>query len=72
MPFYDEVLKEKNRIDQFVHQGFIISAVKEDLSGAWLEFTHPEGAESPVSLHIKTAEARTHFTNLLLKQARSA
>jgi len=70
MSFYDEVLQEKRKIDQFVQRGFVISGVRENLSGAWLTLKHPGGADEPVTLHVQTAEARTHFANLLLKQQR--
>jgi hypothetical protein len=72
MSFYDEVLEEKNKIDRHLRQGFVISAVKEDLSGAWMELTPPDDTQEQVTLLILTAEARTHLANQLLKQLRGA
>lgn len=68
MSFFDEVLQEKNKIDHYVKQGFVISSVKENLSGAWLELTPSGNAGERVTMQILTAEARTHLANLLIKQ----
>ena len=68
MSFHEEVQEEKNKIDAYLQQGFIISAVNEDLSGAWLELSPADGKEERVTLHILTAEARTHLANQLIKQ----
>jgi hypothetical protein len=70
MSFYDEVLKEKNKLDHYLQQGFIIHALREDLSGAWIELRSSD--DTQVTLHILTAEARIHLSNQLLKQMRNA
>jgi hypothetical protein len=70
MSFYGEVLEEKNKLDQYLQQGFVIHAVKEDLSGAWLELKSSD--DTQVTLHILTAEARIHLSNQLVKQMRNA
>jgi hypothetical protein len=70
MSFYDEVLEEKNKLDHYLQQGFVIHAAREDLSGAWIELRSADDAQ--VTLHLLTAEARIHFVNQLLKQMRSA
>jgi hypothetical protein len=70
MSFYDEVLEEKNKLDRYLQQGFVIHAAREDLSGAWIELRSADDAQ--VTLHLLTAEARIHLVNQLLKQMRSA
>jgi hypothetical protein len=70
MSFYDEVLEEKNKLDHYLQQGFVIHALREDLSGAWIELRSSD--DTQVTLHILTAEARIHLANQLLKQMRSA
>jgi hypothetical protein len=70
MSFYDEVLEEKNKLDRYLQQGFVIHSVREDLSGAWIELRSADDAQ--VTLHLLTAEARIHLVNQLLKQMRSA
>jgi hypothetical protein len=70
MSFYDEVLEEKNKLDHYLQQGFVIHAAREDLSGAWIELRSADDAQ--VTLHLLTAEARIHLSNQLLKQMRSA
>jgi hypothetical protein len=72
MSFYDEVLEEKNRMDHYLKQGYVISAVKEDLSGAVMQLTSTQDPQEQVTLHILTAEARIHLANQLVKQSRSA
>jgi hypothetical protein len=71
MSFYDEVLQEINKIDHYLRQGFTVTAVKEDLSGALAEFTSPDKGDQ-VTLHILTAEARIHLSNRILKQLQRA
>jgi hypothetical protein len=70
MSLYGEVLEEKNKFDHYLQQGFVIHAVREDLSGAWIELRSSDDAQ--VTLHILTAEARIHLSNQLLKQMRNA
>lgn len=68
MSFYQEVLEEMLKIDHYMQQGYVISNVKEDLSGAWLELTPPDSSTDQVILHILTADARIHLGNLLLNR----
>jgi hypothetical protein len=72
MSFYDEVLEEKNKLDRYLQQGYVIHAAREDLSGAWIELRSADNAQQQVTLHLLTAEARIHLVNQLLKQMRSA
>jgi hypothetical protein len=70
MSFYDEVLEEKNKLDHFLEQGFVFHAVREDLSGTWIELRSTD--DMHVTLQFLTAEARIHLANQLVKQLRSA
>jgi hypothetical protein len=68
MSFYEEVLEEKQKLDRYIKQGFVITTVNEDLSGAWVELTHPDPSSEQVILHLLTADARIHLGNLLFKR----
>jgi len=66
MSAYEQYVEEKNKIDAYLNQEYVITGVREGLSGDWLEMKHPEGDEA--SLLIETADARKYFVNVLLKQ----
>ena len=72
MSFYEEVLEEKQKLDRYIQQGYAITTVNEDLSGAWVELTHPDPAVEQVILHILTADARIYLGNLLYKRSLGA
>lgn len=66
MSAYEQFVEEKNKIDAYLNQEYVITGVREGLSGDWLELKHPGGDEA--SLLIETADARKYFVNVLLKQ----
>ncbi|WP_169085405.1 hypothetical protein [Paenibacillus sp. PL91] len=70
MSAYEQYAKEKNKIDAYINQQYVISGVTEGLSGDLLEFKHPGGDQA--TLLVKTADARKYFVNVLLKQSPSA
>lgn len=72
MSFYEEVLEEKQKIDGYLQQGFVITTINEDLSGAWVELTPPDPAHEQVILHILTVDARIHLGNLLFRRSPGA
>ena len=67
MSTYKQFIDEKIKIDAYLKQEYVITGVREGLSGDWLELKHPGGDE--VSLLIETADARKYYVNVLLKQA---
>jgi hypothetical protein len=69
MSEYQEFLAEREKIDFLTEKGFTIKGVNENLSGAFVEFT--KGDSEGETLHIKTADARKYFSNLILKSTRA-
>ncbi|MEV5030077.1 hypothetical protein [Paenibacillus sp. LPE1-1-1.1] len=67
MSAYEQYAEEKSKIDSYMKQQYVITGVREGLSGDWLELKHPGGDEA--TLLVETADARKHFANLLLKQS---
>lgn len=67
MSAYEKYAEEKSKIDAYMKLQYVISGVREGLSGDWLELNHPEGDQA--SLLIETADARKYFANLLIKQS---
>lgn len=71
MSAYNEFVIEREKIDYLVEKGYIIKGVTENLSGAFLEFEY-RGIDSSKSktemLHIENADARKHFTDIIIKQ----
>ncbi|WP_338752992.1 hypothetical protein [Bacillus sp. FJAT-52991] len=75
MSSYQEFLAEKQKIDQLYKQGYVITQVHENLSGAFLTFER-SGAKGrkdsrKVKLHILTADGRKYFSNLLINHQKS-
>lgn len=66
MSEHAQFILEKQKLDGYVAQQFKIVGVKEDLSGAWLQFEHPGGETA--TLHLKTANARKYYATLLIRQ----
>ncbi|KPB05115.1 hypothetical protein [Bacillus sp. CHD6a] len=71
MSDYQQYIAEKEKIDFFIHKGFRIKEVEENLEGSFLvlerrdsqkEISHEE------TLHIKHADSRKYFASLLIKQ----
>ncbi|GAB7388726.1 hypothetical protein BSNK01_25640 [Bacillaceae bacterium] len=74
MSEYRRFLQEKKRIDELIAQGYEISGVEENLSGAFVEFVLPDAGEGHPQkrqrLHILTADARKYFSTLLIARQR--
>jgi hypothetical protein len=68
MSEYQLFMEEKQKIDAFISQGYLISNVREDLSGGFFEFTPPHNNSEKVTLLIHTANARKYSFTLLIKQ----
>jgi hypothetical protein len=74
---YQEFLVERDQIDYLIQQGYYIKSVKENLSGAFVEFElkepDPSGKKNfTETLHIKNADARKYFSTLLIQQMKQA
>ena len=67
MSDYQQYCKEKDKIDDFIQKGFLISQVSETLDGAYVEFSHPEEGDKETVL-IGTANARKYFSTILIRQ----
>lgn len=65
MSDYQYFLSEKTQIDELIAKGFVITHVTENLSGAVVDFIHPDKTEKQ-QLHITTADARKYFSRYLL------
>ncbi|RIW28563.1 hypothetical protein D3H55_21560 [Bacillus salacetis] len=65
MSEYQEFLGERDKIDYLIQEGYTIEKVSENLSGAFVLFSHPE--KEKTTLHVKTANARKYFSNLLIQ-----
>ncbi|ADU29580.1 hypothetical protein [Evansella cellulosilytica] len=67
MSDYQEYLSEWEKIDYLVEQGYRIVRVKESLSGDIVDFELSEKNGVEI-LHIKTAEGRKYYANLLMQE----
>lgn len=70
MSSYKEFLEEKEKIDELYKNGYTITNVRENLSGAFLTFERSKldlkDKGKRIELQILTAEARKYFSNLLI------
>ncbi|MEK4030602.1 MULTISPECIES: hypothetical protein [Bacillaceae] len=70
MSSYKEFVKEKEKIDELYKNGYTITGVEENLSGAFLTFERSsldlKNTEKKVKLQILTADARKYFSNLIM------
>jgi hypothetical protein len=64
-----QFVEEKEKIDLLISQGYKITSVKENLSGAFVEF---EKAGEKKELHILTADARKYFSIIILSKRKGA
>jgi hypothetical protein len=64
---HQQFLAERDKIDYLIQKGYKISAVKEHLDGATVDFVHPNGNVIETLL-IGNANARKYFSSLLIKQ----
>lgn len=67
MSDYLQYCKEKDKIDYFIQKGYLISQVRENLDGAYVEFSHPKKGKMETVL-IGTANARKYFSSILIRQ----
>ncbi|QDZ78666.1 hypothetical protein [Priestia megaterium] len=69
MSSYHEYMAEREKIDFLLQKGFKITAVTENLSGAFVTFEHTENNQiEQETLHILTADARKYFSSVLIQQ----
>ncbi|MTT30703.1 hypothetical protein GMB86_01570 [Terrilactibacillus sp. BCM23-1] len=62
-------MEEKERIDNLVEQGYKITGIEENLSGAYVHFDYIDHDNRNVEtqiLHVLSADARKYFTTLLV------
>ncbi|MGP7818184.1 hypothetical protein [Niallia sp. 01092] len=73
MSAYKEFLEEKEKLDKLVSEGYRISGINENLSGAFLKFERldSKGTEKK-EISIFTADARKHFSAILIEQQRES
>ncbi|MEI5908441.1 hypothetical protein WAK64_15435 [Bacillus spongiae] len=62
---HQEYIAEREKIDFLIEKEFTIIDVTEDLNGSIVVFSK---GEEEISLHVKTAEARKYFSNLLVQK----
>ncbi|REJ05752.1 hypothetical protein [Halobacillus trueperi] len=71
MSDHREFEAEREKIDFLLEQGYVISGVTENLSGAFVEFQY-KGSESDKSekerLHILHPDTRKYFSTILVQQ----
>lgn len=68
MSEYQEFLQERNRIDFLLQEGYTITNVTENLSGAFVNFSKKDLEGKNEILHIVTPEGRKYFSAFLLEQ----
>lgn len=71
MSEYQEFLQERDRIDFLIQNGYKITNITENLSGAFVHFEKskdPQADSKKETLHILTAEARKYFSVMVLQQ----
>ncbi|MGM0919967.1 MAG: hypothetical protein ACQEWW_01890 [Bacillota bacterium] len=68
MSDYQEYLSERDKIDFYLGQGYKITRVTENLSGAYLTFKNKKDQNDSAEMHVKTADARKYFSAKLLSQ----
>jgi hypothetical protein len=62
-------MAEREKIDFLLQKGFKITAVTENLSGAFVTFERTENNQTEQeALHILTADARKYFSSVLIQQ----
>ncbi|MGE5702110.1 MAG: hypothetical protein ACM32O_06250 [Clostridia bacterium] len=74
MSSYLEFKEEMEKIDDYVALGYRIAKVQENLSGAIVEFEHPNppgNMEKTVHMHVLTADGRKYFSTILIAQRKS-
>ncbi|GGF15087.1 hypothetical protein GCM10010954_12100 [Halobacillus andaensis] len=71
MSSYREFALEREKIDFLLEQGYVMTAVTENLSGAFIEFTY-EGndpkKEKKERLQILHPDSRKYFSTILFQQ----
>lgn len=70
MSDYQQFLQERDRIDFLLQNGYKITNITENLSGAFIDFENKEKEQE--TLHIQTADARKYFSVMLIKQTKGA
>ncbi|WP_433742401.1 hypothetical protein [Falsibacillus pallidus] len=65
MSEYKEYIEERNLMDLLLKQGYLLKSVEENLSGAFVEFAKGESLEDMQKIHVKTANGRKYFSNLI-------
>lgn len=70
MSDYQQFLQERDRIDFLLQNGYKITNITENLSGAFVDFENKEKEQE--TLHIQTADARKYFSVMLIKQTKEA
>lgn len=69
MSSYHEYMAEREKMDFLLQKGFKITAVTENLSGAFVTFERIEKNQTEQeTLHILTADARKYFSSVLIQQ----
>ena len=69
MSSYHEYMAEREKIDFLLQKGFKITAVTENLSGAFVRFERTENNQTEQeTLDILTADARKYFSSVLIQQ----
>ncbi|MDR7073577.1 hypothetical protein [Fictibacillus barbaricus] len=69
MSDYQDYMLEREKMDYMMEKGYKIKDVMENLSGAFVQFE--KSKDDAVTIHIKTADGRKYFSNLILLQNRS-
>jgi hypothetical protein len=70
MSDYQQFLQERDRIDFLIQNGYKITNITENLSGAFVDFEKKDNEKE--TLHIHTADARKYFSVILIKQTKGA
>ncbi|WNB93345.1 hypothetical protein [Bacillus sp. NEB1478] len=69
MSDYQEYMLEREKIDFMMEKGYKIKGILENLSGAFVHFE--KSNDDAVTIHVKTADGRKYFSNLMVLQKQS-
>lgn len=62
---HSEFLKEKDKIDSLIEDGYVIKKVSDDLDGSHVEFVKDDKKET---LHVLNADSRKYYSSLIFEK----
>jgi hypothetical protein len=69
MSDYQQFLKEQKRINVLFQNGYKITHITENLSGAFVKFQNSKSQNPLETIHLLTADARKYVSVMLIQQS---